>query len=241
MSHINAGNAHFYSSWIVGERIAEIERAAGMVGAKGELLSKQRKIPTSLHGLASPRVFERSQGIYRPTISDYAIAKSSGRPLYVTVASEPDQLVHQRPLSAYIPRPLAIEVTGSRDRVVDFGRVGTNAGPMGRTPSRTTSADSNRPQSASTTQTMRKQFNRSYGHASNYMEKIETPRQAIKARPVSARTSPYSVSTPLISPGASSNFRMQQAPRPPSVTSSASSSSLANSQILNNLKQPIYS
>ncbi|KAJ1483387.1 hypothetical protein T484DRAFT_1896029, partial [Baffinella frigidus] len=78
MAHINAGNALFYKSWVVGERRAMEERRLGLCDKKGALLSKVvRPVQTSLHSMASPRKFrEGAEGVRQLSLEEYVHAKA---------------------------------------------------------------------------------------------------------------------------------------------------------------------
>mmetsp|Transcript_4229 Transcript_4229/g.8547 ORF Transcript_4229/g.8547 Transcript_4229/m.8547 type:complete len:200 (-) Transcript_4229:328-927(-) len=81
MAHINAGTAKFYASWVENGLLADLDRKNGRVGPRGELLRK-RPIQTSLHTVASPRLFMEREGVHRPREAfasehkvDYLVAK----------------------------------------------------------------------------------------------------------------------------------------------------------------------
>lgn len=61
-------------------QVADRDRAQGLVGKKGELLRKERRIQTQLHSSASARVFMELNGVPRTSMEDYVLQKSAPMP-----------------------------------------------------------------------------------------------------------------------------------------------------------------
>ncbi len=58
-------------------QVADRDRAQGLVGKKGELLRRERRVQTQLHTSASARVFMERNGVPRTSMEDYVLQKSA--------------------------------------------------------------------------------------------------------------------------------------------------------------------
>lgn len=61
----------------IDEKVADRDRDQGLVGGKGELLRRERRVQTQLHTSASARVFMERNGVPRTSMEEYVLRKSA--------------------------------------------------------------------------------------------------------------------------------------------------------------------